>query len=227
MAMFGVGAGRVILRSVAETLAIRAHKPPASCHTRQGINAFRNAQDLLQNYRLYHGGVKVRMEQTHADPLTGKHKGVQSIAKLVQIGSRASNVDFVTFLNGFFDVQVHIQQFMLLGQTDGGEGPNVQQHLLRLLAEMGLFSEHIQTIRIWTNITVHLTGYLGANDIRELWAALLYLPAGRRFPTLAGAIPDILLKRRFQGCGLQEHVSRLELTGVDWSRLELIGVDWS
>ena len=204
--MFGVGAGRVILRSVAEMLALKSHKPPDSCHTRQGMNAYRNSEDLLQNYKLYHGGVKVRVEQTHADPRTGKHKGSQSIDKLIQLGSRASNVDFVTFLAGFFDVQVHIQKFMLVGQTDGGDGPTVQRHLLRIVAEMGPFREHIQTIRIWTHITVHLIGYVSAADIHRLWSALLYLPAGRNFPTLAGALPDILLVRRFKGCGLQMNV---------------------
>ena len=96
-AMFGVGAGRVILRSVAEMLALQSHKPPQSCHTRQGTNAFRNAQDLLRHYKLYHGGIKVRMEQTHPDLKICKHTGSQPLGALAQLGSRAINVDFVSF----------------------------------------------------------------------------------------------------------------------------------
>ena len=93
-----------------------------------------------------------------------------------------------------------------MGQTDGGEGPSVHRQLLRVVAGMELLCEHIQTIRIWAHVTVHLIGYLKFADVQRLWLALSYRPAGRRFPTLVGALPSILCERRFKGCGLQQTV---------------------
>ena len=69
-----------------------------------------------------------------------------------------------------------------------------------------MLCEHIQTIRIWAHVTVHLIGYLKFADVQRLWLALSCRPAGRRFPTLVGALPSILCERRFKGCGLQQTV---------------------
>ena len=84
-ALFGVGIGA------------RSHRRPMSCHTRQGTNAFRNSEDLIRNYPLYHVGMRVRLEQSHVHPETGREAGSQNIKKPTTLCRRANSVDFVIF----------------------------------------------------------------------------------------------------------------------------------
>ena len=214
--LFGVGDGRIIARNVAAIIGERAHKPPAPCHTRQGTDALRNAEDLIKNYPLYHASMRVRLEQSHQDPETGKSKGAQSVSSLVDSCRRFSGVDFVVFLSGFYDVQKHVQRFDLIGQLDGGEAPMVHKEKLRVISEFSAFPEAVDLLRAWAHVTVHLMGYhVSERDLKNMWGALRYHPMARCLPTACKVLPSILVKRSFQGCILQCRIRCPETAKAD------------
>ncbi len=155
--LLGVGQGKTLLRSVAHMLSAKSHAPQSSAYTRQGTNALRNAEDLVQYFELYHSGMKVRMEQTHVDPATGNTAGSQLLSGLVKIGSRLAAAAFVVCLLGFLDMQRNLLHPLLINtQANTAEGPETQRLVYNRLSSMRKGIEALRTIRQWLHVSVHL-----------------------------------------------------------------------
>lgn len=101
--LFGVGAGRVLHRQVAELLRDdlepkRAEKPSESGGTRPMAHASCVCESLIRNNRTYHAGLEARLALTRGESIDGKKRGSQTTRTLVEVGWRLASEDFVAFL---------------------------------------------------------------------------------------------------------------------------------
>ena len=101
--LFGVGAGRVLHRQVAELLRDdlepkRAVRPSEGGGTRPMAYASRTCESLIKNYRTYHAGLEARLALTRGESTDGKKRGSQTTRTLVEVGWRLASADFVALL---------------------------------------------------------------------------------------------------------------------------------
>ena len=78
-------------------------KPAASNSTRPIAYGHRTADSLIHNYVDYYVGFQARLEYSTGQTVDGKKRGRQSIAKLIDVGSRLAFLDFVVFLLFYAD----------------------------------------------------------------------------------------------------------------------------
>ena len=198
-ALFGIGKGKIILRTVASEFGCRGGTPSTNPVTREGVYAASNAEDLVKYYKLYHTSLKVRVE------LARHGSGTRSQGSLTEIGRRFTAVDFVSFLVTFHDVnQTIVQPLNLIGQRVGEEGPETERAMQRTVHKLRSFENLLQVVRTFLWISVLILPHLDIPTVGRMWRALRYRPDLRRLPTLMAALPDLLFRCEFQGCALLE-----------------------
>ena len=96
--LFGVNAGRVLLRSVAAELGDKALSMDQLSGTRKLASLEGAPAHLYRNYKLYFSGLAVRMLQSE------RGIGSQTKQSLTQVGRRLSSGTFVVFMLCFEDL---------------------------------------------------------------------------------------------------------------------------
>ena len=90
--LFGVNAGKIILRGVANQLNERALAVDQLSGTRKLASLSGAPANLYRNFKLYHGSLVVRLEQTE------RNIGSQTKQSLTEVGRRLSDGSFVVFM---------------------------------------------------------------------------------------------------------------------------------
>ena len=100
--LFGVGAGRIVLRSAADQVGATILTVPSLSTTRSAVALSGTPAQLIRNFKGYHAAMRSRLE------LSREGFGSQSIGKLLAIGRRLTSVDFCVFMLGFQDVHSNL-----------------------------------------------------------------------------------------------------------------------
>jgi hypothetical protein len=213
--LFGVGSGRVVLRGISDLFVSEqdgsrfqdkqgAIKPSGGQSTRPIAYAYRVCESLYRNYPFYFEGLKVRLEYTRGSTSTGEKHGSQSLKKLVDVGHRMCALDFVAFFLLHRDISDRVlKPFAQAAQDDSLEGVEAYAKCAALTEQLRVEADVFDGIRWWMWLTVMLLHCLRSQDLVNLWRAVLYTNAGRKYPTLVRHMYDLLCEQRFKGCPLQ------------------------
>ena len=170
-ALFGISAGRILIRSIAAVEGHGGGVPGSTPVTREGVHAVRNAEDIVRHYALYHKGLSLRLDMSQ------RGQGSRGQGNLTDICRRFSAVDFVSFLLVFFDIGQRFQQPLnLRAQRVNEEGPEVQRAQDRCVRDLRALPGAITIVREWAARTLLLFPYLTGHEIGRLWRALRYVP---------------------------------------------------
>ena len=157
--LFGIGQGRVLLRSVAASLGddeeyVKLARESEPSYTRPMAYSHRVCGSLIKNFRVHHAGLEVRMEQTR------KGQGGQTLRKLVDVGRRSSAVDFVVFLLGLRDVSLRLEKtFAMLSEKTEVEAAVLFREALALQAALVAYARHVVALREWIFVSLVALAY--------------------------------------------------------------------
>ena len=113
--LFGVGDGRVILRSAAEAIGERRYRVPDQCGTRKVVALANTVEHLIKMHRTLHASMHARIGQSRA------RRSSQTVSHLIDVGRHISALDFVTFVVGVGDVlRTCVTPLALQAQRVGG-----------------------------------------------------------------------------------------------------------
>ena len=92
--LFGVGDGRVILRSTAVEIGEPRYRVPDQGGTRKIVALGNTVEHLLKMHRTLHAAMHARIGQSRAG------RSTQTVTQLLDVGRRISALDFVIVATG-------------------------------------------------------------------------------------------------------------------------------
>eukprot|EP00930_Biecheleria_cincta_P072868 TRINITY_DN6020_c0_g1_i1.p1 TRINITY_DN6020_c0_g1~~TRINITY_DN6020_c0_g1_i1.p1 ORF type:complete len:1338 (-),score=151.28 TRINITY_DN6020_c0_g1_i1:155-4168(-) len=132
VSLFGIGAGRVLLRGVADLVGTKDRRVAGTSGTRSSVYNARLAANMIDNFASYHSGIRARMVMVQ------EGSSSQTLSKLVGFGRRLCVLDFVSFLLLFRDAQEgFMKPFVLSSEKMALEPVEVQQYLSASLERFG------------------------------------------------------------------------------------------
>ena len=197
--LFRVSGGRVLLRGVAATLGLPLRQVAEGTGGRGTGYLPRITQTLLDNFPLYHEGLRARLEQTHGPD----RQGSQKLHHLVSVGRRLTSVDFVAFLLLFHDIlKIRLEPLMLIVQEVDAEPLTVTNSVSKALGQFRTDLALSGQLRIFVNVTFLLGSYLTERELARFWVARSCLPVCRRFPTFCANAFALIWWVRYKNCEL-------------------------
>ena len=195
--LFGVGDGRVILRSVADAIGERRYRVPDQGGTRKIVALANTVEHLLKMHRTLHAAMHARIGQTRAG------RSSQTITKLVDVGHQISALDFVTFSIGVGDVlRTCITPLAMQAQQVEGSAREMNLACRSALEKLTKAHKCSEQLQFWCFAATLLCTRLSRKDIKALWIAVALPGPARLFPRLALSLRQLLFAREFGGTPL-------------------------
>ena len=188
--LFGVGDGRVVLRSAAQLLGDVAKVTPDQSGTRKIVALVRTVTYLIDNFCHLHAGMHARILQKQGQDSHGSH----TIQELVSVARRLSNMDFAVFLLALDDfLTPTIVAVALKCQDEGTGAVELHAYVEGMKRNISDRLTNMECIRRWCTVTALVSTELSKEDIIRLWSVLRRSPLGRAFPRVVGGMAGLLL----------------------------------
>ena len=196
--LFGVGDGRVILRSAADAIGEQRLRVPDQGGTRKIVALGNTVEHLLKTHRTLHAALHARMGQ-----MKDGGRGKQSMSKLIDVGRQVSALDFVTFTVGVGDIlRTCITPLALGAQTVAGSHQEMVAATRETLQKLSNAKAALERLSFWCFASVLLSTRLTRVDLQALWRALAFSTVGRLVPRLALSLRQLMFAQEFGGCTL-------------------------
>ena len=196
--LFGVGDGRVILRSVADAIGEQRVRVPDQGGTRKIVALGNTVEHLLKTHRTLHAALHARIGQKKDDG-----RGKQKVDHLIAVGRRVSALDFVTFAIGVGDIlRTCITPLALAAQDVAGSHREMVVAIRQTLQKLSNAKAALERLSFWCFASVLLSTRLSKRDLQALWRALAISTVGRLVPRLALSLRQLMFVQEFGGCTL-------------------------
>ena len=195
--LFGVGEGRVVLRSVADLIGERRSRVPDQGGTRKIVALGNTIEHLLKNHRTFHAAMHARLGLVKAG------RSGQTQNKLIGVGRRISSLGFVTFALGAGDIlRVNITPLAMLSQKVEGSNRGDVVACRSSLEGLKSTAAALKRLQFWCFLVPCLCTHFSRPELQNLWRAVAYSVYSRWFPRLALCLRQLLFAREFGGCTL-------------------------
>ena len=150
--LFGVGQGRIILRSAAALIDSPSYVVPQTSGTRPTVSLQAAPGALVKNFRNYHAGLHARLD------LVRKGRTAQTLTGLIALARRLDSVDFVAYLLLFEDLQKMLYHHGQVQQSNKLESWIADEQSRRLLQTLDRGIKELRRLRFWVCLSRVLRG---------------------------------------------------------------------